>query len=349
MNRRRIGLVSGLCIAAMAAFVLLWRLEEHDLDWRASEPFTFIANDASLTGTLWLPDDQAIAAVVLVHGDGPQDRSSDGGYAPLINTLLEAGIAVASWDKPGIGSSGGSWLDQSMVDRATEARAALAVLGHRLTGIPVGALGFSQAGWVLPKLTSRDAVFIVLVGPAVSWQRQGAYYTRTRLRLSGMSTPEIERALARSAVDDDHLFGRPHIEPSALPGGMEPDRWVFIRRNRNEDANDDLRNLNVPLLALWGAEDLNVDANDDAAIYRETVTANHPENRVVIVAEATHGLLKAGPYNTQLVSDWSWYTTLRYLMEGRYAFAPGSLEMICKWIIAPRSPLPVSSRKVGNP
>ena len=55
---------------------------------------------------------------VIIHGDGPQDRYSDNSYQPLFNALLDAGIAVFSRDKAGIGSSQGNWLHQSMDDRA---------------------------------------------------------------------------------------------------------------------------------------------------------------------------------------------------------------------------------------
>ena len=112
-------------VIGTAMFVLLvWRLADHDFGRRASEPFGFAVAGDHVAGTVWLQDASAKAAVVLVHGDGPQDRRASGGYAPLINWSLDAGIAVASWDKARIGMSGGNWLDQSMSDRAAEARQA---------------------------------------------------------------------------------------------------------------------------------------------------------------------------------------------------------------------------------
>lgn len=64
-------------------------------------------------------------AIHLVHGDGPQDRWSEGGYIPLVKFLVSQGIAVFSWDKPGVGNSTGNWLAQTMSDRAEEAVLAL--------------------------------------------------------------------------------------------------------------------------------------------------------------------------------------------------------------------------------
>ncbi|QPH54694.1 alpha/beta hydrolase family protein [Pontivivens ytuae] len=325
--------VGGAAIATLA-LLLLWRLEDHDLDRRASEPFVFSVAGDRLAGTLWLPEDVPLAAVVLVHGDGPQDRTSAGGYASLINVLLDAGIAVASWDKPGVGESEGAWLDQSMANRAVETAAALAELQTRLGGVAIGALGFSQAGWVLPRLGAEDADFLVLVGPAVSWQQQGDYYTLTRLALEGVDDGEIERLMAEAAIADERVFGAEVFEAAAVPDGMSEARWGFIRRNRAEDARGDLAGLDVPLLAIWGEEDLNVDAEHDAQVYRDLVGGRHPANRVVVVPDATHGLLKAGPYNRQLVSEWSWDMELRFVLEGRHAFADGALEEITGWIVA---------------
>ncbi|WP_236687819.1 alpha/beta hydrolase [Jannaschia aquimarina] len=316
----------------LLAFVL-WRLADHDLDRRASEPFAFDVGGSTLAGTLWLPYGPPEAAVVLVHGDGPQDRTGGGGYPPLVNLLLDRGIAVASWDKPGVGASEGDWLDQSMADRTAEARAALAVLRGRLEGIGVGALGFSQAGWVLPALGPGEADFLVLIGPAVSWQAQGDYYTRVRLRRAGASEPEITEALAREAAADAAAFG-PAAGPQDAPEGMTPARWRFVRTNRDADANKAFARSTLPILAIWGVDDLNVDAEADAAAYRALVGDKHPATEIRVVPDATHALLKSGPYNWQLAEDWPWHARARFALEGRYAFAPGALRNVVSWIKA---------------
>ncbi|WP_321836276.1 alpha/beta hydrolase family protein [Pseudomonas kulmbachensis] len=334
MKRYRGWLISIVCLVMAIAFFVLSRLDTYGLDRRVSEPFSFEANGLLLAGTLWLPDQAAIAAVVLVHGDGPQDRTSQQGYDPLINALLDAGIAVVSWDKPGIGGSQGNWLSQSMTDRYVNARSAVSTLRSKLQGIPVGVLGFSQAGWVLPRLGPTEADFIVLVGGAVSWQRQGDYYTRTRLQRTGMSEPDVERVMAQMAAADERLFASSQVPPIALLGSMSPERWAFVRRNLHQDATHDLQELKVPVLALWGADDLNVNSEVNAEIYRKTAGGNHPANRIDVIPDATHGLLKTAPYNTQLTSEWPWFTTLRFLMESRHAYAPGALETITEWVHA---------------
>jgi pimeloyl-ACP methyl ester carboxylesterase len=330
--RRRRWLFLVVCGLA-ALFVLLWRLEDHDLGHRRSHDFQFIANAVKTEGTLWLPDVPAQAAVVIVHGDGPQDRTAGNGYAPFINALLDRGIAVASWDKPGVGASEGDWLAQSMTDRAAETREALATLSGMMERVPVGAIGFSQAGWVLPKLAHQDADFLVLVGAAVSWSDQGTYFMRMRLRLAGVGEQDIERALAQATKENADLFSPAARFDPSLADGMSEARWSFVRRNLNSDARAEIGVIETPVLALWGSEDLNVDPDINAQIYRDELSGTNEVNRIVIVPEATHGLLKARIYNAQLTSQWPWTVVLRWFWEGRHAYAPGALDEIADWIL----------------
>ena len=326
----RLILVAGGLAAGLISLAL-WRLADHDLEWRHSEGFEFSAAGQSVSGTLWLPDGRALAAVVLVHGDGAQDRTAAGGYAPLINSFLDRGIAVAAWDKPGVGASEGNWLLQSMEERTAETRAALHQLTTRLEGIAVGAVGFSQAGWVLPGLSRQEADFLVLIGPAVSWRDQGRYYTRMRLGQAGSSAAEIDQTLAEQARANDRIFGA-DASPSDAPAAMSPDRWRFIQQNRHADARQHLSRLEPPLFAIWGADDLNVDAPHNAALYQSLLEERAAATKILVWPEATHGLLKAPAYNWQLAQEWSWAAQLRFVAEGRYAFAPGALGAITDWI-----------------
>lgn len=310
---------------------MLWLLRDHDLAVHDQDSFAVVVDGQTVSGTLWYPASPARAAVVLVHGDGPQDRTSAGGYAPLINVFLEAGLAVASWDKPGIGASGGNWLDQSMDDRAVETRSVLALLKDRFGGIPVGAVGFSQAGWVLPKLTQVCTDFIVLIGPAVSWQDQGDYFTRVRLQREGLSPAEISAALVAEKRADAHAFGE-GVRFENAPHGMSRDRWQFIQRNRLADARTDLVGNTLPFMAVWGADDLNVSSELNSRIYRELLGNRAVDTRIEIWPDATHGLLTSRHYNWQLTNQWGIFAYLRFLIQGRDAFAPGALEAITNWI-----------------
>ena len=73
---------------------------------------------------------------------------------------------------------------------------------------------------------------------------------------------------------------------------------------------------------------------NDSDIYRRLLEPRNASNCIVVIPDATHGLLRAEPYNMQLVEEWTLPTTLRYFWAGRDAFAPGALEGIVAWISA---------------
>ncbi|MGL6128473.1 alpha/beta hydrolase, partial [Chryseobacterium artocarpi] len=62
---------------------------------------TFTSSGISLSGTIFKPD-HATAAVVIVHGSGQEKRMTE--FATL---LADNGIAVLTYDKRGVGESGG--------------------------------------------------------------------------------------------------------------------------------------------------------------------------------------------------------------------------------------------------
>ncbi|MDX8346685.1 alpha/beta fold hydrolase [Cognatiyoonia sp. IB215446] len=268
MRLRHWLIIGALSVVAFFA-VLLTGLDDFDLTEFESIEIAFLSDEQTLRGTLLRPNevfDPPIA--VIVHGDGPQDRFSDGGYLPLFHVLLDAGIGVFTWDKPGIGKSGGNWLDQSMPDRSAEAITALQIIRDHddLSSSRVGFLGFSQAGWVIPAATHEvTPAFAVLIGPAVNWQEQGAYFTRKRLEAEGATTDEIEATIAADARRDARIFAEEYVPSREDLRGMTPDRFAFVARNHQTDATDDIAAMTGPVLAVWGADDLNVDAETDAA------------------------------------------------------------------------------------
>ncbi len=71
---------------------------------------------------------------------------------PLISRLLDSGLAVYSWDKPGVGESEGNWLSFSMEERARLAATALAAAKEQpeLKTSPAGFLGFPRRGGFCP-------------------------------------------------------------------------------------------------------------------------------------------------------------------------------------------------------
>ncbi|RXV65167.1 alpha/beta hydrolase [Burkholderia stabilis] len=323
-----------LVLAALTALVLRG-LSDFELKGAEVSTLTFRAGGANLVGTLALPAHVPDAPIVLlVHGDGPRTRFADDAMLPLVNSLLDAGIGVFVWDKQGTGRSGGDWLAQSMQDRANETIAALArVRAAAGPAHKVGLLGFSQGGWVVPRVANAvRPAFSVIVGGAVNWRRQGTYLTRQQLEATGLQPDRIDATLAAERRDNDAIFGRADVpaDPGRRPD-IEPRRFGFIARNYLEDASQALATMHGPVLAVWGALDRNVDPGDEANTYAHAF-ANRPDRRVVVVPGATHALLRAGWFDYQLESDWPKWKTWLYMALGRHAYAPDTLGPIEAWI-----------------
>ena len=122
---------------------------------------------------------KALAGVVLVGGSGPSDRDNGTYFPPIREHLADAGIAVLSYDKRGVGSSSGNWLDSTLDDLAADATAALGFLCAQpeVRADPAGLLGHSEGGWVaLRAAAGRDDVpWVITSGcPGMTPGRAGA-------------------------------------------------------------------------------------------------------------------------------------------------------------------------------
>ncbi|MEW2739344.1 hypothetical protein [Providencia sp. PROV130] len=97
------------------------------------------------------------------------------------------------------------------------------------------------------------------------------------------------------------------------------------------DSSASLTKMNGRILAVWGNDDMNVDAQLNACRYRSALDTNH-QAYIIVFPNASHGLLRAPEFNYQLESDWpilhQWY----FLWSGRKAYSPGALQLIIDWI-----------------
>ncbi|MDR0194198.1 MAG: prolyl oligopeptidase family serine peptidase [Myroides sp.] len=299
----------------------------------------FHSQGDELSATLFMPKKgilKSTPVAIFIHGDGPQNRTSNSGYLPLIHHLLNQGIAVMTWDKKGIDNSKGNWLKQSISDRAIEAKDAFNYLVEREGVSPdyIGYLGFSQGGWVIPKaaILTRPA-FSVIIGGAVNWMDQSAYYTHKRLEAEGYPEKLIDIKVDSIHKADNKLFcdfNDSLIQQSEI----EKDRFLFIARNFKADASKDLENMQGPLLALWGEDDLNVPAEINAQLYKEH-TSNRKDNISVvkIYPKSTHGLLKSSLFNYQLESQWPQWKEWLFIFHGRKAYTKDALFDISYFIL----------------
>lgn len=338
-------------VGLIATGLLVVILSQFDLASSESIDIEFQHEGDSLAGTLLLPEGKEPFPVALfVHGDGAQDRFAGDSYSLVINALLEKGIACFLSDKKGVGKSSGNWLKQSMQSRADEALAALSALEKRneIDTKKIGYIGFSQAGWVIPKIAamSDKPAFYIVVGGAINWLQQSEYLTRTRLLSEGFAESDIQLVLSYSGRVNELISSEASYEDyvsfhekNPAPKGyianlMNKGRFEFVRVNIVSDVSaEDIQNIKKPLLAIWGEDDLNVDAAMSYSAYKEA-TENMPSSDVTLlmVERATHGILNSETYNYHLIEQWPTSTKIRYLLEAKDAYAKGYLQTLGDWV-----------------
>lgn len=187
------------------------------------------------------------ALLVFVHGDCAMPYDAHGYYPLLWQPLREAGYAIFSWDKPGVGYSELNCLDQSVEDRQVEVRAALRAVQHHypIDRARIGLLGFSQVGWVVLALARGDQDIGCIVGNgfARNWVSQGRYFTRAGLTREGASVEAEEVALKVSEDGVAFLESRPDYQSYRAregTGAISPERFQFVMKNFHSDATFDI-------------------------------------------------------------------------------------------------------------
>ena len=148
---------------------------------------TFPDSGARLSGTLCVPDTPGRhAAVVLVHGSGPQTRWGTNRY--LADRFARAGIAALAYDKRGCGASGGDWKTAGFETLADDAIAAAGLLAHRsdVDAGRIGILGHSQGGIIaslaVMRAPRRFAFVVAQDSPSGPVRDQDLYRVRNGLK-----------------------------------------------------------------------------------------------------------------------------------------------------------------------
>ena len=236
-----------------------------------------------LAGTLWLPDGSVSATIVMVPGSGPTHRDNDTYFPPIREALLAAGIAVASFDKRGVGGSEGDWHDTGPVAQTGDVAAQLARLRAEPAVDPshIGLFGHSQGGWVVLEVAADDpsvAFVVTNSGPGVTWAQQGRYATAAHRAADGASTADVDAALAgydaivalvRAGADFETVMQAAEAAGQAGNGPADAGELELARSWLDHDPRPALERLEAPILALFGGSDLVVPVDESIAVFED--------------------------------------------------------------------------------
>ncbi len=203
----------------------------------------FESNGVMLSGTILKPKN-AVAGVVIVHGSDPVKRDLE--FAKL---LAREDIAVLTYDKRGVGNSGGVYVGPSVgtnnIDSSNlnllsqDASAAINVLRGSLKNkrTNIGLIGFSQAGWIIPLAAEKNKnvnFMVIFSGPLIT--------TLEQLRFQFYTNNDTNFWDTHSESD-----AREHIK-------NDPDKYQFV----DTDPIKSLSKLNIPGFWIFGGKDIQV-------------------------------------------------------------------------------------------
>ena len=228
------------CFFSLLLLISSSQVKSQSLDV-ITENIKFESAGVTLAGTIFTPQHSHIA-VVLVHGSDQTPRMGE-----FASFLAEKGISVLTYDKRGVGESGGIYAGPEVgtnnIDPANltllaeDVNAAVNVLHNRNKNMSIGLVGFSQAGWIIPIAANKNSLvdFMVL--------------------FSGSVVPTLEQLRFQFFTEGKHDFWDNHTEAEVREHiRSATDRYQF----ENTDPYDTLCQLSIPGLWLFGEMDIQV-------------------------------------------------------------------------------------------
>jgi uncharacterized protein len=219
--------------AVLSLFALVFSMQSMGGGLR-TEDVEFVSHGATLSGSIVIPDGEIRAAVVFIHGSGPQTRN-----LAWAERFARDGIAALVYDKRGAGKSGGEYEgNQSVSEKnvlllADDATSALRRLSTHpsLKDVPLGFTGISQAGWIAPLATERSglAKFLVLwSGPVCKVSEEDIFsiYTADKDQPIAPSYEEASKSRTQEYLWPDFL-GKDTDAGESLEKLSIPGLWIF--------------------------------------------------------------------------------------------------------------------------
>ncbi len=237
---------------------------------------TFRSGATELVGTLTDPtpmDGGPIA--LLISGSGKIDRDSNMKRMPIdvmrqvATHLQSAGISSLRYDKRGVGRSQGDFSTTGFHDNVTDAKAAIASLRERpeVQERPMFVVGHSEGALIAAELVAADNTLdgaVLLAGTATSgedvlrWQAEGLSKTLPKpvKMLMGLLKQDLAKTqgkrLAQIKASPDDVIRMQFVKVNA--------KWM--REFMAHDPQETLRTIEVPLLAITGSKDVQVNPAD---------------------------------------------------------------------------------------
>lgn len=298
-----------------------------------SNDFYFDFQNRRYAGFLDIPEGHVKGIILLIPGSGKTDFLGEGGFAHFFqqkrDSFLSVGFGVCAWDKHGCGRSEGEFKeDLSIEDSAEEALAAIAALQKlQVPGINrIGLWGISRGGWICPLIISKSPTIAFWVSVSGTSQFDNfRYLLETNFRLTGESPATISLLLEEwdfhlQALYDEGIsyeayvkgtknlyaadfyqklnpqmldsitFNSIQAELKESPTPFDPDTGLRILV---PDFPNHLSKIKIPVLAILGEKDSQIDWRATEALYKETMSAEATtELKVIRLPNCNHLMME---------------------------------------------------------
>ena len=244
-----------------------------------TEEITVAAGDVTLSGTYSRPDGEPgpYPTALILAGSGPLDRDGNVRRLPLnlsrdlAQTLAERGWASVRYDKRGVGASTGDYLRTGFYDELSDAEAVLGSLVARPDVSMVVAVGHSVGATMAAELAARQDVLDGVVLLAATAQTGEATLIWQASQIAP-TLPALARVLLRLLRTDvlrqqrkalDRIMAT-DTDVARIQGAKVNARWM--REFIDYDPVPTLKGITVPVLAITGSKDIQVDPDDVGSI-----------------------------------------------------------------------------------
>lgn len=317
-----------------------------------------LAANTKLAGTLTLPKaGEKLAAVVLITGSGPQDRDETivehKPFLIIADHLARQGIAVLRYDDRGVGKSTGDFESAVTDDFIADAKSAWTLLSThpRIDSSKIGLLGHSEGSSVAISVAAQNpkVAFLVLMAGA-GWDGRKIVVEQTLEMARRQKSPDailnalrsmmeqhsdlalrnINKADFEQQVDTlvDNFLSAADVpadakatSKAALSARLKQLNTAWYRDFLSRNPSTLLPQLRLPILAVWGSEDVQVPAVGNRDSMVSALRSTNPLNQLEILPGLNH-LLQ--PCKTGLVDEYETIET---------TIAPTALEKFSQFIL----------------
>jgi pimeloyl-ACP methyl ester carboxylesterase len=282
-----------------------------------TESFTFKYHDNLLNGFIDLPEKKEPSAlIIIIPGDGPTYFADSWGYNIIRKELITQGITLCMWDKQGCGKSEGVYDQQQTVQSSAD-EALMAIKKIKELKIPgsqrIGLWSISRGGWIAPLVIDQlpSITFWISVS-GVDDKDNNTYLYEKNLAIQGKPADSVKiladeyragnRIFWEGGSFKDYLEATKNLSKDPyyikIHGEQSTSEEEYLKEQKTamdmyefDDSTASiilvpgfskiLKNIQCPVLAIFGEKDSQVDWQKTMSYYKQTIGTN-PKSKLTI-------------------------------------------------------------------